>query len=93
MAGYDDVAESYDVTSGEQAGFLASIESFQSRTWITSAGEQSQSISDRVWPALRGLDDETFEAVAQPALGALSRLPDGPIERQAAVDMVVLSAP
>ena len=76
---------------GTGAGFVGRIETFKSRTWSTRADEQIQWIRDRVWPALRGLDEPSFRQVTQPALEALGALPDGPIERRAEADVVVLS--
>jgi hypothetical protein len=78
MSVYDEVADQYDTTS---------------TPGLTSAAEQARWIQDRVWPALRRLDDETFRAVAQPALDALAELPDGQIERRADADVVMLSPP
>jgi ubiquinone/menaquinone biosynthesis C-methylase UbiE len=76
---------------GALAGFGGQIEPMDSRSWLTSADEQVQSIRDRVWPALRGLDDEDFITVTQPALDALASLPNGAIEQSAEGDVVVLS--
>jgi len=87
----------YDVSAGDivawgaLAGFSGYAEPMQPRTWVTSAAEQIQSIHDRVWPALRGLDDPDFEAVTRPAVEALASLPDGPIIQRAEADIVVLS--
>jgi ubiquinone/menaquinone biosynthesis C-methylase UbiE len=78
---------------GEETGFSGLIESLQPRSWITSAAEQVQSIHDRVWPALRGLDDDRLHEVVQPALDALASLPAGPIEQRAEADVVVLTRP
>jgi ubiquinone/menaquinone biosynthesis C-methylase UbiE len=76
---------------GKAAGFVGRIETFKSRTWSTRPEEQIQWIRDRVWPALRGLDERSFRQVTQPALDALGALPDGPIERRAEADVVVLA--
>jgi ubiquinone/menaquinone biosynthesis C-methylase UbiE len=78
---------------GEEAGFSGRIESLQPRSWVTSAAQQVQSIRDRVWPALRGLDDDAFRHVTQPALVALASLPVDPIEQRAEADVVVLTRP
>ncbi len=75
---------------GAQAGFDGHLEVFAERSWVTSAAEQTQSIRDRVWPALQGLDDEAFEKVTRPAFEALAALPDGPIVQRAEADVVVL---
>lgn len=78
---------------GEEAGFSGRIESLPQRSWVTSAAEQVRSIHDRVWPALRGLDEDTFHDIARPALDALASLPVGPIEQRADADVVVLTLP
>ena len=75
---------------GMQAGFVGHVEAFNSRTWLTSATEQVQWIRDRVWPALRGLDEDACRVVTEPALEALASLPTGAIERRAEADVVVL---
>jgi len=78
---------------GEAAGFVARLETFESRTWLTTAAEESHRIRGRVWPGLQGLDERAFEAVTAPALAALAGLPGGPIARRAEVDLVVLDRP
>jgi SAM-dependent methyltransferase len=72
------------------AGFVSRIETFESRSWNTTAAEQIDSINARAWPALHGLDADTFQAVTQPALEALHALSTAPITRRADVDIVVL---
>jgi ubiquinone/menaquinone biosynthesis C-methylase UbiE len=87
----------YDVSAaeilawGDRAGFAGRVEPMLSRSWTTSAAEQIRAVNDRVWPALRGLDDEAFEAVTRPAIDSLAALGDGPIEQHADADVVVLS--
>jgi SAM-dependent methyltransferase len=87
----------YDVSAaeilawGDAAGFAGRVEPMGPRSWTTSAAEQIQSIRDRVWPALRGLDDGALEAVTRPAIDSLAALPDGEIEQHADADVVVLS--
>jgi ubiquinone/menaquinone biosynthesis C-methylase UbiE len=77
---------------GEESGFAAGVESF-TRCWTATATEQERWIHDRVWPALRGLDDDDFRQATEPALEALASLPEGEIERCAATDIVVLRLP
>ena len=89
----------YDVSAedilawGARSGFVGHVEALPTRSWETSAAEQTRSIHDRVWPALRGLDDGAFEAVTRPAIDALASLPSGVIEQHAEADVVVLSLP
>jgi ubiquinone/menaquinone biosynthesis C-methylase UbiE len=78
---------------GIQAGFVGHVEACQSRSWVTSAAQQREWIENRIWVDLRGLDEDTFREVAQPALDALAALPTGPIEQRAEADVVVLSLP
>jgi SAM-dependent methyltransferase len=78
---------------GEDAGFSGRVESLQPRSWVTSVAEQVQRIHDRVWPALWGLDEDTYHAIVRPALDALASLPAGPIEQRADADVVVLTLP
>jgi ubiquinone/menaquinone biosynthesis C-methylase UbiE len=75
----------------DAAGFAGLVEPMPPRSWATSAAEQIQSIRDRVWPALRGLDEGAFEAVTRPAIESLAALPEGAIEQHADADVVVLS--
>ena len=86
-----DVSAGAIVAWGALVGLAGHVEPMQPRSWVTSATEQIQSIHDRVWPALRGLDAEDFEAVTRPALEALASLPAGPIPQRAEADIVVLS--
>jgi ubiquinone/menaquinone biosynthesis C-methylase UbiE len=74
-----------------QAGFVGRVESFESRAWETSSEELIDSVNRRVWPALQGLDEQTFEAVTKPAIDAIRLLPEGPIAQRATVDIAVLS--
>jgi ubiquinone/menaquinone biosynthesis C-methylase UbiE len=78
---------------GSQAGFGGTIETFSSTPWETSADELTASIRDRVWPALQGLDDASYQAVTGPAYEAIRSLPRGPITQHAEVDVVVLAKP
>jgi ubiquinone/menaquinone biosynthesis C-methylase UbiE len=78
---------------GERAGFAGRVDPMPARSWETSAAEQIGFIHDRVWPALRGLDDSDFEMVTRPALDALGELSDGPIVQRAGAEVVVLSLP
>ena len=73
-----------------RAGFVSRIETFVSRPWQTTSAEQVDAIDARAWPALQRLDDDTFEAVTQPALAALNSLATGSITRRVDVDIVVL---
>jgi ubiquinone/menaquinone biosynthesis C-methylase UbiE len=75
---------------GTQTGFDGHVEALAARSWVTSAAEQAQSIRDRVWRALQGLDDDAFEEVTRPAFEAFAALPDGPIVQRAEADVVVL---
>jgi ubiquinone/menaquinone biosynthesis C-methylase UbiE len=75
-----------------QAGFVGHVETFESRAWETSSEELIDSINRRVWPALQGLDEQTFETVTKPAIDAIGFLPKGPIAQHAKVDIAVLSA-
>jgi ubiquinone/menaquinone biosynthesis C-methylase UbiE len=86
-----DVSAADIVAWGEGAGFAGRVEPLLARSWVTSAAEQIRSIRDRVWPALRGLDDATVETVTRPAIEALAALGDGPIEQHSDADVVVLS--
>jgi ubiquinone/menaquinone biosynthesis C-methylase UbiE len=78
---------------GERAGFVGRLDPMAVRSWETSAAEQIRFIHDRVWPALRGIDDRDFDMVTRPALDALDQLPDGPIVQRAEAEVVVLSLP
>ncbi len=75
-----------------QAGFEGRVETFESRAWETSSDELVDSINRRVWPALQGLDEQTFQTVTKPAIDAIRLLPEGPITQHAKVDIAVLSA-
>lgn len=85
-----DVSAADIVAWGREAGYRADVEVFEGRSSVTTATEVADSIRRGAWPALSGLDEDTFRSVAGPALDALRLLPDGPIERRADVDMVVL---
>lgn len=78
---------------GTEAGFKGHVETFQSRTWETTADELRASIRDRVWPALQGLGDAEYREVTMPAIEATQSLPPGPISQHAEVDVAVLSFP
>jgi ubiquinone/menaquinone biosynthesis C-methylase UbiE len=78
---------------GTGAGLVGRVETFQSRTWETSADELRASIRQRVWPALQGLDDAQYREVTMPAIEATRSLPPGPISQHAEVDIAVLSLP
>ena len=76
---------------GVRAGFVGHIETFESRAWETSPSDVIDSIHRRVWPALQGLDEQTFRKVTGAAVEAIHSLPDGPIAQRGEVDIVVLS--
>jgi ubiquinone/menaquinone biosynthesis C-methylase UbiE len=78
---------------GRRAGLEGHVETFESRSWVTTRENEVATINDRAGPALQGLDDDAFRAVTQPAFDALRSLPRGPITRGAQVDIVVLTHP
>lgn len=79
------------VAWGSEAGFAGRIKTFDGDPWKTTAEDEALSITRRVWPALRGLDDDAYRRITQPALEALQSLPGGPITRRAAIDVAVLT--
>jgi ubiquinone/menaquinone biosynthesis C-methylase UbiE len=76
-----------------EAGFAGEIEEVENQPRLTTREEQMASISGRAYPPLVDLTDREFESVAGPALGALSRLPEGPIVRPAFTEIVMLDKP
>ncbi len=78
---------------GGSVGFEGRVETFARRPWETTSREAVDSIRRRVWPALQGLDESTFDTITAPALEALRSLPDGRIAQHAEVDIAVLSVP
>ena len=76
-----------------ESGFTGHVESFASSPWNITAEDQIRAIRDRVFPALRAIDDRVYEEVAGPAIAALEALPTGPITRRAEIDIVVLAPP
>lgn len=78
------------LAQAERSGFAGSIEPFEGRPRRTSAQELTASIHQRAFPALVGLDQADFEAVAGPALAELNALPEGVITRPSLTDVVLL---
>jgi hypothetical protein len=60
------------------------------RHWQSSPERELDLIRQRVWTALLGLDDVTFERLTRPTVEALAALPPGPATRSVEVDLVVL---
>jgi ubiquinone/menaquinone biosynthesis C-methylase UbiE len=75
-----------------RAGFMGTIENLE-RQWYSSPSEELASITHRIWPALRELDDDAVEEVTRPAIRALQALPHGQSLRTATADVIDLVRP
>jgi ubiquinone/menaquinone biosynthesis C-methylase UbiE len=71
------------------AGFVGEVRGLE-RRWVSTPARELASISQRVWPPLRQLDDEAIEEVTAPAIEALRALPEGDCLRTMTADLIVL---
>jgi ubiquinone/menaquinone biosynthesis C-methylase UbiE len=74
------------------AGFRATVRHFD-RTWASTKDEELYAIENRVWPALRELDDTDAAEVTAAAIDALRVIPKSVFSRRATADVVVFDLP
>jgi ubiquinone/menaquinone biosynthesis C-methylase UbiE len=72
-----------------RAGFAGTTDTLE-RQWYSSTPEELASITHRIWPALRELDEATIEEVTRPAIDALQALPEQRHLRRATAEIVEL---
>jgi ubiquinone/menaquinone biosynthesis C-methylase UbiE len=75
-----------------RAGFSGTIDTLE-RQWYSSTPEELASITHRIWPALRELDEDTIEEVTRPAIDALQALPEQRYRRRATAEIAELVRP
>lgn len=71
------------------AGFTGRLHRLE-RRWRASPRQELSAIEQRMWPALRELDEDGVEEVTRPAIEALRALPATDVVRRATAEMVVL---
>ncbi len=63
------------------------------RQWVSSPDQELKAIEYRQWPAMRELDEASFEEVTRPAIEVLKALPATDVVRRATAEMVVFRRP
>ena len=76
---------------GRDCGLSGDIESLDVQSWETTAARESNQIRNKVWSAMRELDEASYLAATSETLAFLDSLPDGPITRRAQAEIVVLN--
>jgi ubiquinone/menaquinone biosynthesis C-methylase UbiE len=74
----------------KEAGFEGEVVPLVERHWPSSPEREIRQIRQRVWSALVGLDDITFERLTRPTIEVLAALPRGPTIRSVQAELVVL---
>jgi hypothetical protein len=75
-----------------RAGFTGTVGTLE-RQWYASTAEELASITHRIWPALRELDEDMIDEVTRPAVDALRALPEERCLRRATAEIVELARP
>jgi len=74
------------------AGLRTEVETIE-REWVNTPADEISSITGRMFPALRDLDEDTFADVTGPTLEALARLPPGPTTRRGLGEIITVETP
>ena len=78
---------------GEVAGFGPGTVHRSDRTWLSSPAQELFAIEQRIWPAMRELDEDDIAEVTAPVVAALRAMPQEHAVRRATTETVVLPRP
>jgi demethylmenaquinone methyltransferase/2-methoxy-6-polyprenyl-1,4-benzoquinol methylase len=78
------------LTWAEELGMTAEIQQLEEQSWDTTADREIASIRDKVWSAMKTLEEETYVSITTDAIRFLESLPPGTIRRRAIAEMVIV---
>jgi ubiquinone/menaquinone biosynthesis C-methylase UbiE len=74
----------------EELGMAGEIQQLEEQSWDTTTDREIASIRDKVWSAMKTLEEESYVSVTSDAIRFLESLPHGTIRRRAIAEMVII---